>query len=75
MPCKRVSISLGTPLVNLEGIHLPGLFEKKVQYIRVPFLDLEDIKLLSLGVTWNFGKRTGLSSADVRLWGAKGHKV
>jgi len=61
MPCKQVSIFLGTPLMNLEEIHLPGLFEKKGQYIRFPFLDPEDIKILSLGVTWNFGKGTGLS--------------
>jgi len=29
MPCKQVSLSLGDPLGNLEGIHLPGPFEKK----------------------------------------------
>ena len=27
--CKRVSLFIGTPLVNLEGIRLPGLFERK----------------------------------------------
>jgi hypothetical protein len=49
MPCKQVSLSLGAPLGNLEGSRLPGLFEgKKGYYIRVPFLDPEDIKLLSL---------------------------
>jgi hypothetical protein len=26
MPCKRVSLSIGAPLGNLEGIRLPGLF-------------------------------------------------
>ena len=26
MPCKRVSLSTGALLGNLEGIHLPGLF-------------------------------------------------
>jgi hypothetical protein len=30
MPCKRVSFSIGTPLRNLEGIRLPGLFERKL---------------------------------------------
>jgi hypothetical protein len=35
---------------------MPGLSE-----IRVPFLDPEDIEILSLGVIWNFGKGTGLS--------------
>jgi hypothetical protein len=29
MPCKRVSLSLGGPLGNLEGICLLGLIEKK----------------------------------------------
>jgi hypothetical protein len=29
MPCKRVSLSMGAPLGNLEGIRLPGLFERK----------------------------------------------
>jgi len=28
MPCKRVSFSMGAPLGNLEGIRLPGLFER-----------------------------------------------
>jgi len=29
MPCKRVSLSIGVPLGNLEGIRLPGLVESK----------------------------------------------
>jgi hypothetical protein len=29
MPCKRASLSIGTPLGDLEGIRLPGLFERK----------------------------------------------
>jgi len=61
MPCKLVSFSLGAPLGNLEGIHLPGLLEKKKRYTWVPFLDPEDIKILSLEAIRNFGKRTGLS--------------
>jgi hypothetical protein len=28
-PCKRVSVSIGAPLGNLEGIRLLGLFERK----------------------------------------------
>jgi len=59
MPCKRASLSIGAPLGNLEGIRLPGLFERKGKYIWVLFLDPEDIKILSLGAFWNFGKRTG----------------
>jgi len=61
MPCKRVSLPIGAPLGNLEGICLPGLFERRGWYIWVPFLDPEDIKILSLGAIWNFSKGTGLS--------------
>jgi hypothetical protein len=61
MPCKRVSLSIGAPLGHLEGIRLPGVFERKGKYIWVPFLDPEDIKILSLGAIWIFGKETGLS--------------
>jgi hypothetical protein len=61
MPCKRVSLSMGAMLGNLEGVSLLGLFERKGKEICVPFLDPEDIKVLSLGAIWNFGKGTGLS--------------
>jgi hypothetical protein len=30
-------------------------------YMWVPFLEPEDMKILSLGAIWNFGKGTGLS--------------
>ena len=49
MPCKRVSLSIGAPLWNLDGIRCPGLFERKGKNIWVPFLDPEDIQILSLG--------------------------
>jgi hypothetical protein len=29
IPCKRVSLFIGAPLGNLEGIRLPGLFREK----------------------------------------------
>jgi hypothetical protein len=29
MPCKRVSLSIGAPLGNMEGIRFSGLFERK----------------------------------------------
>jgi len=29
MPCSRVSLSIGAPLGNLEGIRLPGRFERE----------------------------------------------
>ena len=60
MPCKRVSPSIGAPLGNLEEIRLPELFERKGLYIWVPFLEPEDIKSVSLGAIWNFGRGTGL---------------
>jgi hypothetical protein len=40
----------------MEGIRLTGLFERKGKYFWVPFLDPKEIKILSLGVIWNFGK-------------------
>jgi hypothetical protein len=43
MSCKQVSLSIWALLGNLEGIHLPGLFERKGKYIWDPFLDPEDI--------------------------------
>jgi hypothetical protein len=75
MPCKWVSLSIGAPLGNLEWFCLLGLFERKGKCIWVPFLDLENIKILSVGAIWNFGKGTGLSRADIRLWGTKGLSV
>jgi hypothetical protein len=61
MPCKRLSLSIGASLGNLDGIRLPGRFERKGKYIWVPFLGPEDINILSLGAIWNFGQVTGLS--------------
>ena len=49
MSCKQVSLSIGTPMGNLDGICLPGLFGRKGKYIWVPFFDPEEIKILSLG--------------------------
>jgi hypothetical protein len=48
-------------LGNPERIHVPGLFERKGEYIWVPFLDPENINILSLGAIWNCGKGAGLS--------------
>jgi len=33
IPHKRVSLSIRAPLGNVEGIHLPGLFEKRTVYV------------------------------------------
>jgi len=60
MFCKRVSLSIGTLLGNMDGVHLSGLLREKEKYIWVPFLDPEDIKILSLGAIWNSNKGTGL---------------
>ena len=75
MPCKRVSLSKGALLGNLEGVRLPGFFREKQEYIWVPFLDREDIKILSLGATWNFSKGRGLSWVAIRLWGTNGSSI
>jgi hypothetical protein len=51
MPCKRTSLSIGALLGNLEGVRLPGTFERKEKYVWVPFLDPEVIQILSLSET------------------------
>jgi len=61
MPCKRVSLSVGAPLGNLNEIRWPGLFERKGKNIWVRFLESEDIKTLRLGAIWISGKGRGLS--------------
>jgi len=61
MPCERVSAPIGALLGNVEGIRFPGLFESEGKYTWVPVLDPEDIKILSMGAIWNFGKGAGLS--------------
>jgi len=47
-PCKRIPLSIGALLGNLEGIRLPALFDRKGKYICVLLLNPEDIKILSL---------------------------
>jgi hypothetical protein len=59
MPCKWASLSIGALLGNLEGVHLPGTFERKEKYIWVPFLVPEAIKILSLEAIWNLIKGQG----------------
>jgi hypothetical protein len=49
------------PFGEPGGNSLARTFERKGQYIWVLFLDPEDIKILSQGASWNFGKGTGLS--------------
>ena len=48
------------PIGESGGDSLAGTFERKGEYIWGPFLDPEDIKILSLWAIWNFGKGTGL---------------
>jgi len=45
--------SVGEP----GGGSFAGIFERKEEYIWVPFLDPEAIKILSLRAIWNFRKR------------------
>jgi len=49
------------PVGERGGGSFAGTFERKEKYIWVPFLDPENIKVLSLGAIWNFSKGTGLS--------------
>jgi hypothetical protein len=71
MPCKRVSLSLGAPLGNLEGIRLPGFFEeKRLVYLGSLLGSIGYYEFKSGGVL-NFGKGTGLSEFGIRLWGKK----
>jgi hypothetical protein len=49
MLCKWVSLSKRAPLGILEGIRLPRHLDSKRKYIYIPFLDPEDINILSLG--------------------------
>ena len=51
MPCRRVFLSIGALLGNLEGVLLLELLREKKYYILVSFLDPEVIKVLSLGAT------------------------
>jgi len=61
VPCKRVSLSIGAPLLYLERVCLPDRFERKEEkHILVPFLDQDNIKILSVGVICNFSKGTVL---------------
>jgi hypothetical protein len=50
-----------SPFGEPRGDLLAGTFGEKIEYIRAPFLDPEDIKILSLGAIWNFGRGMGLS--------------
>jgi hypothetical protein len=61
VPCEWVSLSIGAQLRTLERVHLLGLLEKKEKNTCVPFLEPEDIKIISLGANWNFSKGTGFS--------------
>jgi len=46
------------PIGERGGNSLAGTFERKGNCIWFPFLDPEDIKILSLGAIWNFAKGT-----------------
>ena len=63
MPCKWVSLSIGPPLGNLEGVRLLGFLREKesISGLILVALDPEDIKILNLGAIWNFSKGTGLT--------------
>ena len=61
---------------ELGGDSLAGIFfARKAWCIWFPFLDPDDIKILSLGAIRNFGKWTVLTWAVIRLWGTKGPSI
>ena len=39
MPCKRISLSIGSLLGNLKGVRLPGHFEGKEKVYLGAFLE------------------------------------
>jgi hypothetical protein len=49
------------PVGEPGGGSFAGTFERKEKRIWVPFLDLEAIKILSLGAIWNISEGIGLS--------------
>jgi hypothetical protein len=53
-----ISLTRG-PTGELGWYSLAGTLGRKEQYIWVPFLDPEDIKILSLGAIWNLVKGHG----------------
>ena len=54
-----ISLQRG-PVAEPGGGSSAGIFERKEKYIWIPFLDPDNIKILSLGAIWNFSKGTGL---------------
>jgi hypothetical protein len=70
--CSASGFSLHRGPVGEPGSgSFAGTFETQETHIWVPFLDPEAIKNLSLGAIWKFGKGTGPSRVDIRLWGTK----
>jgi hypothetical protein len=50
----------GDPVGETGGCSFAWIFlREREKYVRVPFLDPEDTKILSLGAIWNFSKGTG----------------
>jgi hypothetical protein len=61
MSWKWVSLSIGAPLGNLEGICLPGHFERKESISGFPSWTQRTLKILNLQAIRNFDKGTGFS--------------
>ena len=59
MSRKRVSLSIRVLLEKLEVVRWLEIFERKEKYIWVPFLDPEDIKILSLRASGTLIKEKG----------------
>jgi hypothetical protein len=68
MPCKRVFLSTGAPLENMEGIRRREFFREKFSVCVLSWTQ----RALRFWVWGPSGKGTGLSWVDIRLWGTKG---
>ena len=55
--------------VSFTGTLGEGKKKKENAYLGSFFMEPEDNENLSLGAIWNFSKGTGLSFANIRLWG------
>ena len=75
MPCKRISLSIAARWETWRGFSCRDFLREKDSTSGFLFLDPEVIKILSMEAIWNFDKGTGLSRADIRLWGTKGPSI
>ena len=64
MPCRRVFLSTGATVANLDGVRLRGILRERKLHLWVPVLGSEVIKIMS----------GGHGSHDP-IWGKKGPSI